>query len=405
MQIIKLCKTINYLINSGLLINHNNNPVVMPRILYIEEGQIAAIVSPEDPPFTFHNPNRKTISFNLNQATILPPLVDCHVHLALDGINFEKSYRRWGKPEELFKQVKFELFNTLRNGILAVRDGGDRHGLALGFRESVNNGTLAGPMIHASGFALRKPQKYGKFLGRGTPAKALENTLNQLARHKVNQVKVLVSGIISFEEYGLVDPLQYSNLELSTIVHGAHTRGLTVMAHASSNEAVSMAVQAGVDTIEHGYYLNKDTLELMAEKGTSWVPTVIPVYAQINSQTVSSLDQHRHYVLEKIVNRQLAMINEAAAMGVSLGIGTDAGAVGVRHGYGYHEELKLYQNAGLSTEKIINCATVIGANILGLDCGCIEPGSTAVLIAVDGNPLIDINNLKKVQVAFLPSDR
>jgi imidazolonepropionase-like amidohydrolase len=203
------------------------------------------------------------------------------------------------------------------------------------------------------------------------------------------------------------------------------------MAHASSDEAVAMAVRAGVASIEHGYFLSRDTLKLMAEKGVAWVPTVIPVAAQLAARSpdpgISCIDQqdnrgvaqtgfinqpafnqHSHhknnYVIAKTVDRQLAMINEAHALGVTLGVGTDAGAAGVRHGYSYWQELALYRQAGLTPGEIIRCATINSARILGLDWGHLAPRRPAAMIAVSGDPLADIDCLKDIRYVFLPMD-
>jgi len=102
------------------------------------------------------------------------------------------------------------------------------------------------------------------------------------------------------------------------------------------------------------------------------------------------------------VDRQLAMINEAMARGVTLGVGTDAGAGGVAHGSAYLEELALYRRAGLTPKEIIRCATWNGARLLRLDWGEIKPGRPGALIAVAGDPLHDLTALKKVQYAILP---
>jgi len=355
-----------------------------------------------DTQFTFPGPTRETVVLDWTGLTALAPPVDCHVHLALDGVDFAAARRRWDTPGEITSQVQNALQDTLRHGILAVRDGGDRAGIALRFRNLVTGGAMAGPVVRAAGFALRKPGKYGSFLGRGITAGELDSALDNLVRHGVNQVKVIVSGVVSFTDYGRVGALQYTAGELATLVKGAHNRGLPVMAHASSDAAVAMAVRAGVDTVEHGYFLTRNTLELMAEKGIAWVPTVIPVAAQLHNRAGNGTDLAQPYVIEKTVDRQLAMINEAVALGVTLGVGTDAGAAGVRHGYGYLEEMALYRQAGLSPAQILQCATVNGARILGLDWGRIEPGRPAALIALKGDPLQEIDALRNVQYVIVP---
>ncbi|TYO94609.1 amidohydrolase family protein [Desulfallas thermosapovorans] len=405
MQLIKIDKTQNYIINTGTIAGDMEgtsggptNPG--PLSIYLEEGRIAAITGTKDDPYRFKQPNRQTTFLDLGSLTILPPLADCHVHLALDGLDFATARRRWEQPGELHTQISTQLWDTVRHGILAVRDGGDRPGIALRYRELVASGELTGPVIRASGWALRKPRKYGSFLGRGVPAEMLDSALGQLARHGVDQIKVLVSGVVSFKEYSRVGPVQYTYEELSAIVQGARNLGLGVMAHASSDEAVALAVKAGVNTVEHGYFLSRDTLKLMAEKQVAWIPTVVPVAAQLTS--LHPAPNQDNYVIAKTVDRQLAMINEARNLGVTLGVGTDSGASGVRHGYSYRQELALYRQAGLTPEEIIRCATINSARVLGLNWGRIAPGNPAAMIAVSGDPLGDINNLRNIEYVFQP---
>lgn len=397
MQLVKLDDNKNYIFTTGRVIDPSTGRQFPKMNLYIEAGRIAAITRPGEGRFRFQQPGREEVHLDLGHLTVLPPLVDCHVHLALDGVDFAAARRRWESPEELAGQVAGELRDTTRHGILAVRDGGDRRGIALHFRNMMREGRLEGPLVKASVYALRRPNTYGSFLGRGIPAGSLPERMNELARRGADQIKVIVSGVVSFKEYGKVGPVQYSAGDLAVIVELAHSLGLRVMAHASSDEAVLLAARAGVDTIEHGYFLSTGTLELLAEKGIAWIPTVVPVAVHRQNP-----DRQVRYVIEKTVDRQLAMINKAAALGVKLGVGTDAGAAGVRHGYGYHEELELYRQAGLTPAQVLECATTSGARILGLDWGRLEPGQPAALIAVEGNPLENTGALRQVKYSFLP---
>ena len=388
----------NYIIHTGRIIDCNETCALGPQssTLYVAAGRIAAITHRNEA-FTFSHPDRTTVELDLSGLTIMPPLIDCHVHLALDGIDFSAALKRWDSPEELDHTIQEQLRDTLTCGILAVRDGGDRKGIA----RQVKGGSSA-PLIKSPVRALRKPKTYGAFLGQGTKPQELESVLDQLVILGADHIKVIVSGVVSFKEYGKVGPVQYTYEELGPIVHGAHQRGLKVMAHASSDEAVSLSIAAGVDTVEHGYFLSLDSLGRLAEKRITWIPTVIPVAAQLHNNTVGSNDRLNRDVIEKTVERQLEMINKAPALGVVLGVGTDAGAGGVRHGYGFHEELELYKNAGLSNAQILQSATLDGANILNLGWGRLKQGYPAAFIAVIGNPLANLAALRNVKYAFLP---
>lgn len=403
MMLIKIDQNKNYILKTGPVIDGRQGCIINAGSIFIEDGLIAALTSGSDTSFQFTDPRRELVRLDLAGLTILPPLVDCHVHLALDGRDFASARRRWEQPGEMARQVQSELEDTLGHGILAVRDGGDRAGIGLYTRAQVVTGSIAGPVIRSPGFALRKPGTYGTFLGRGIEMDKLNETLDQLVQNGVDLVKVIVSGVVSFKEYGRVGPVQYTATELSYIVQGARARGLPVMAHASSDAAVRLALEAGVDTVEHGYFLSRESLQHMAARGRAWIPTVIPVAARLNYRAKDGgPDRQERLVLERTVARQLAMISEAVSLGVTLGVGTDAGATGVEHGHGYLEELALYRRAGLAPAEIIRCATVNGARILSLDWGVIKPGQPAALIAIAGDPLVDITALETVKYAILP---
>jgi imidazolonepropionase-like amidohydrolase len=216
--------------------------------------------------------------------------------------------------------------------------------------------------------------------------------VSRLAAAGARQIKVLVSGIVSFKEYGRVGPIHFSQEELKTIVEEAHSLGLTVMAHANSDQAVTMAASAGVDSLEHGYFISRDSLKMLAELNIPWVPTLIPVAAWSLKPGVRNINPEHRKIAERTYRQHQAMIAEASAMGITLGVGTDSGALGVQHGNGYLKELELYREAGLSPAEILQAATANGARIVGLEqgAGLVLPGSPANLIAVAGNFLKDL---------------
>ncbi|MEW6425311.1 MAG: amidohydrolase family protein [Bacillota bacterium] len=342
----------------------------------------------------------RTSFLDLANLTILPGMVDCHVHLALDGVDFQKAKGQWVAPGKVAGRVGRRLAATLTRGVLAVRDGGDRAGIGLLGKAKVRSGNLPGPYLTATGSALRKSGMYGSFLGAGVDGD-LGGALDRLVAAGVDQIKVLVSGIVSFTEYGRVGPPQFSPEELAFLVARAHRAGLKVMAHASSDLAVVSSARAGVDSIEHGYFMSRATLRMLAELGISWVPTVVPVAGQAGRSDLFTREQLG--VIEKTYRNQLETIAEAARLGVAVGVGTDAGSPGVRHGEGFLRELALYRQAGLAPAVILKAATVAGAKIAGVEqeVGPLEEGRPANMIAVEGNPLADLAALENVKYIIL----
>jgi len=334
--------------------------------------------------------------FNATHCTLLPGLVDCHVHLALDGINFKSCMEKWRFPRLMASLMKKQLNAGLEQGITYFRDGGDRGGQTLTFK----NSSPAHLPIKASGAALRIQKMYGTFLGPGLNKEQIKEAISFLAGKNADPIKVLVSGIVSFKEYGRVGPQQFDLPSLKEIVDSAQKEGLKVMAHANSDEAVKICIQAGVHSVEHGYFITHDTLKMLAEKSIYWVPTIVPVANQLKKPYQDRFSKNELHVIEKTYKRQQEMLCWACEWGVTVGVGTDAGASGVLHGTGFHEELQLYREAGLSCETIVKAATVNGARILGLDSG-LEQGKPLRFTAVAGNPLEDLDTLKTPEYTCL----
>ncbi len=341
------------------------------------------------------------------ETTLLPCLADAHIHLALDGKNYRTNGGKAQRTEEAREQIFKRLAQYRESGIGAVRDGGDHRGLNSQVKKLIEKQPPFTPQILSAGWALRRKESYGSFLGPGySSSRRLKEELDRLFHLQADQIKVLLSGIVSFTRYGEVSgPPGMSLDELIYVTNRAHARGIKVMAHASSPEAIELALKAGVDSVEHGYFITGEQLKAMASQGISWISTLIPVAAQSTGQRENRENNDGiNYVIEKILEEHMHKLGLALELGVSLGLGTDAGAPGVEHGVKLVEEMLLYQQAGLSRRAVLKAATFANAIIMGLDKsrGSLEVGRTPHLIAVRGDPLADLNALQKVTWSFLP---
>jgi len=334
-----------------------------------------------------------------DNVTLMPCLIDAHVHLALDGKKIEHPAGLSAQKELPRQRIMQTLQDTGDSGIGAVRDGGDLKGINLSIKRNITNRNYCGPQIVATGQALRRKGSYGSFLGNGyTTASEIPGLIQSLKAAGADQVKVIASGIASFFEYGLVKGPVLSSDELRVVTGLARNLKLKVMAHASSAEAVAGVVEAGVDSVEHGYFVNNHTLQNMADKQVAWIPTIIPVAAQAREPLCIERTAGEIEVIKRLYEEQLEKLSIAAKAGVPLGIGTDAGAGGVEHASNLVEEMLLYSKAPLENRSILRAATTVNAKILGLekDMGRIEKDYKAALIAVKGNPLEDLSRLKDI---------
>lgn len=338
-------------------------------------------------------------------TTLIPGLVDCHVHLAMNCNDLYKAVGDWESlPEQTITQAESYLEDYLRNGVVAVRDGGDKANIGLKMRKLEKQEKLAAPVITATGRAIYKKGMYGSFLGPGVSC--INEAFKQVEDFKAtgaDQLKIVVSGLVSFKKFGAVGSVQFSAEELKEIIEKAHSLGLKVMAHASSAPAVEISVLAGADSIEHGYFLERHQLELMAEHKTAWVPTLAPLGNLIRENLITYQGADPD-IIKKSFERQLVMVNEAFQMGVILGIGTDAGANQVFHGYSYHDELGYYSAAGLDNLAILKSATSVSARIISKDTsvGIISEGKQPFWCCISGNPLKKLETLKSPEAVIIP---
>lgn len=314
--------------------------------------------------------------FSWENYLLMPGFIDTHVHLALDSVDFTSCLERWSDHPAMEREVKKHLQQYLEYGVVAIRDGGDLHGYGWLAKERVKEGLWPGPFVVSVREAVAKKGMYGRFLGRGFQDLDQWHEEKEYFFHQgAEQLKVIVTGIISFQEYGKVGPVQWSVEDLRQIVESAHEVGKIVMAHASGEEGIRRAIAAGVDSIEHGYFITSEQLAQLKEKGITWVPTVAPIGNILKYPTgrYSSLEIDN---LQEILGGQLASIHEAYELGVKLGIGTDAGAYLVPHGKSFWDEMEWMREAGIPQEEILRLATRGNAELCGLpDFGKLEIGT------------------------------
>lgn len=272
----------------------------------------------------------------MRKNLIIPPFRDHHMHFIVDG--------RLPTDEELL-HIKDSLF---QHGIFSVKDMGHKSGIGLKAKNILKEYLD----IKSAGYAIYKKGTYGIFLGIGVSDRAeIINAIKYIADKGADFIKVINSGIVCTKGEGLVTEGGFTSEELEIISEESEIRGLKFVCHANSDYAIQNAVNAGASSIEHGFFISKETLNIMAETGVSWTPTV---YALLSFASVL-ISSERGYI-DEVIENHLSSINYAASIGVRLNIGTDSGSKGVRHGDSFFEELRLFQNAGLSLEQILSGA-------------------------------------------------
>lgn len=303
---------------------------------------------------------------DLGGLWLTPAPMDAHVHLHLGG-----------DPTD-------NLRASLEQGIAAVRDLG--HGPRLPSPETPRQGA---PHVYASGPGLGCKGEGGSWLAEGIagPEQMLE-AVHRRAEQGACIIKVFASGLLDFEHPGeVLHPHALNPEEMAAAVKAAAEHGLKVAAHVNGASAVRGAVQAGVATVEHGYFLDQDCLRLMAERGVTWVPTLGAVLAHAKDAEGRHSEQVRHN-LGIIAQGQMRSMALAEDLGVGMAVGTDAGSYGMRHGYALYTEIEAWLNAKLSPYTVYDGVTKMFAN-LGMHVqhvGLIRKGAPVWLLGVEQNP-------------------
>lgn len=330
-----------------------------PALLQWEDGKVKSLKS-----LSHLEGNPKT-GLLWDNFYLLPGWLDAHVHLALDSLDFYQCLENWAQPELIEGNIKTYLQSYLEMGIAAIRDGGDLPGFSWTAKKRVKEGEWSGPRIISVHEAVGRAGMYGRFLGRGfQDLRDWQEKEIGFFDQGVDQLKVIVTGLIRFDEFQKVGPTQWTVAELKKIVAAAHERQILVMAHASGEEGISAAIAAGVDSIEHGYYMSTRDLEQMREKNTAWVPTVAPI-GNILKYPADRYSPHEVHTLERILETHLAKINEAHSLKVRLGVGTDAGAYRVPHAMSLYDEIDWLVQTGIPKLEVYRMATYENARIFG----------------------------------------
>lgn len=288
-------------------------------------------------------------------------LVDAHVHVALNGAFTKRSWlesgaeRREAWIREIFGQYKSK-------GVTALRDGGDGYFVSELAREIAGS---EGITYKSPIYAIYKRGRYGSFLGRPVDDKqGFKKEFKCLVKHKPDHLKVILTGIVSFQSYGDVGGTAFSVEELRYMVGSARDRGMSVMVHANGAEGVRTAVRASVDTIEHGYLMTEAELYGIAEKGIVWVPTLAPL-GNILALKESRFENDRQ-VIQKVYAGQTQNIKRALELGVKVALGSDAGAYAVGHGSGLLDEIGYFKKLGIAEDEVKRMCSENGARALGI---------------------------------------
>jgi imidazolonepropionase-like amidohydrolase len=351
-------------------------------------------------------------TIDLSRFTVLPGLIDCHTHLTMRPIDSGPAGYHVSYPRQALIGARNARV-TLEAGFTTVRNVGADGYSDIALRDSINAGEVPGPRILASGPPLSITGGHGdeNFL-----APQYDFSMDGVAdgvegvMHKVRENIKFGADVIKFMATGGVlsegdNPAlaQYSPEEMKAIIDTSHGLGRKVAAHAHGAVGIKYAVLAGVDSIEHGSYIDDEDIELMKQRGTYLVPTVYLEDWLIENLDTLGLTQNMKDKAHMVLPIARKNLSHAFQSGVKIAFGTDAAVY--PHGLNAHEFGSMV-DMGLAPLVAIQAATVNAADLLGWSdrVGTLEPGKFADIVAVEGDPVANVRVLESVKFVMKGGD-
>jgi imidazolonepropionase-like amidohydrolase len=393
-------------LKAARLFDGKSNSFTTPGLIIVTGGKISAIGANAPVPAGAE-------VIDLGDATLLPGFIDAHTHLTMMYTTDYKQAALDGLQKTVAEQTLDSIANakvTLMAGFTTVRDVGSHDFMDVGLRNAIRNNKVPGPRmlvsVHAigatGGHCDETGYRSGVFGKETGPEQGVANGPDQVRyavrlahKYGADIIKTCASGgVLSLADD--VDTPQLTQEELNALIDEAHALKRKVAAHCHGAEAAKRAIRAGVDSIEHGSFLDDEALDMMKQHGTYYVPTLMAL------QGLSEQMQAGMYIPPAIrLKAELAMTSlhktfqKALAKNIKIGLGTDAAVYPHgRNGEEFHQMVDL----GMKPVDALRAGTSVDAELLGLadKIGSLEAGKSADIVAVPGNPLQDIRQTEHV---------
>jgi len=390
-------------IHCGSLVDAVSNTAASNKTIVVENNKIIEVKD------GYSTPGAGDLLIDLKTKTVMPGLMDMHVHVEMQTKRGASAERFARQPQDVALLSVNYVYTTLMAGFTTVRDLGGS-GVNLSLRNAINNGTTVGPRIYTAGKSIATTGGHGdgtnglkrEYSGDPGPIDGVVNgadecrkAVRQRYKDGADLIKITATGgVLSQANDG--SGAQFTEEEIGAIVETAKDYGFKVAAHAHGAEGMKRAIRAGVTSIEHGTFMDDEAIGLFKKYGTWLVPTIIAGKSTADSAKIPG------YYSDIVTPKALATgpkiqatFAKAYKAGVKIAFGTDAGVF--MHGKNYIE-FQYMTEAGMPAMAAIKSATISAATLLGVEnmLGTIEKDKLADIIAVDGDPLKDITAMGKV---------
>ena len=387
-------------ITGGTVVDLDGGPHIENAVVVLRDGRIAAV----GPATTTHVPDGAEI-IDATGLWLTPGLMNMHVHLGLKLPGAAGAALVNETRAELALRMAANAIASLRAGVTTIRIPGDEGHVDLALKRAIDRGDLQGPRIYSSGQMVQVTGGHGSAVDEIANDGPYEfrRAVRREIRAGATWIKLAISGGIATQGGDIAASFMTRD-ELEAVTDVAHRHGVKVTAHSGSPEATREAVAAGIDGIEHGYFLTRAEFELMRDSGVWYVPTIVvsqpatmPFFERIGSPEWY-LDRVR-----AVGERHWDALRAAISVGVDIALGTDQFPHEENDGtIATVREAEYYVAAGMTDLQALRAATIEPARMLGADdeLGSIGVGKLADLIGVAGDPSLDISALRDIRLVI-----
>jgi len=391
----------DFVLAGGTLIDGTGRDPIENAAVHVRDKRIAWVGTRADMP----GEAKQAEQVDASGKWILPGLIDAHIHVCWNGEEsiFDLLHRdRDSIVLEAVRTVK----RVLASGTTTVRDIGGHDYVEMALRQAINAGFIEGPRMKTSGKVIAMTGGHAHFIAREADG---PDEVRKAAREQIkagaDTIKLMATGGSATPGQD-IHASQLTLEEMAAAVQAAHAMGRTAAAHAHGTGGIKNGLLAGLDSIEHGTYLNEETADLMLERNASLVMTLGVAYPDLSGDLtpVQQADVKRRGAnIDKAQAQGRALIELARAKGVHLGSGSDAGGNPLApHRFSMARELELMVEYGIAPMEALTIATCNNARVLRWEneIGSVETGKLADLLLLEADPLADIKNVRKVTAVY-----
>ncbi len=341
------------------------------------------------------------VEVDLQGKTVMPGLINSHVHITMEPIGDPTSLMAKESQSKTALRGVANLRKHLLSGTTFFRDVGAGYGIDFALRDAVNEGLIQGPQFLAAGRCLTMTGGHGWFIGREADGvDELRKAAREQLKAGADVIKIMATGGVMTKGVEPGSP-QLSMEEMAAAVEEAHKAGKKTATHAQGTQGIKNAVLAGIDSVEHGIFLDDEVVQLMVNRGTYLVPTLVAPYFIVENGLEAGIPKHAVDKANYVMDYHKESFKKAYKAGVKIAMGTDAGTP-----FNFHDkapyELKLMVECGMSPMDAIVSSTKNSADLLGVleNYGTLEEGKYADFLVLNENPLENLDTLFELDEVY-----